>query len=266
MHLQKLVRMVGGISREIIINSRFRYLEEFIHQIPDNWQEIGETIYKKRNEIKVVRLPGLDINIKSYQIPHLVNKFAYAYLRDSKAKRTYYYAHKLQNMSVETPEPIAYINCYKKGLLLHSFFVSIQLSNYPITIRNVISQQIENKELLLRQFTRFTFFSLLRNGVNHLDYSRGNILIENEGYMHQFSIVDINRMRFEKMDLHKGLKMFSKLWAGESELKIIADEYAQITNQDAQEITDLLIYLDRKHKKKVKLRKLYKRKFKKMLR
>lgn len=258
--------MGGGENREIVINSKFRYLEEFIHEIPDKWKEIGETIYKKRNEIKVIRLPGLDINVKSYQIPHLVNKFAYVYLRSSKAKRTYYYAHKLQNLSVETPEPIAYINCYKKGLLQHSFFVSIQLSNYPITIRNVINQHIENKELLLRQFTRFTYFSLLRNGVNHLDYSRGNILVEDEGYMHQFSIVDINRMRFEKMNLHKGLKMFSKLWAGEGELKIIADEYAKITNQDSQKITDLLISLDRKHKEKVKHRKVYKRKLKKILR
>lgn len=258
--------MAGGKSREIVINSKFRYLEKFVHSIPDDWENVGEPIYKKRNEIKVIRLPGLDVNVKSYQIPHMVNKFAYVYLRDSKAKRTYYYAHKLQNMSVATPEPIAYINCYRKGLLARSFFVSIQLSEYPITIRDVISRDIEAKELLLRQFTRFTYFSLLRNGVNHLDYSRGNILIENEGYMHQFSIVDINRMRFEKMGLEKGLKMFSKLWAGESELRIIADEYAKITNQDSQKIIDLLIFLDRKHKKKIKLRKVYKRKLKKLLR
>lgn len=264
--MQKLLQMVGGKSREIVINSKFRYLDRLIQSIPDEWDSMGETIYKKRNEIKVVRLPGLDINVKSYQIPHMVNKFAYAYLRHSKAKRTYYYAHKLQNMSVETPEPIAYINCYKNGVLHNSFFVSIQLSEYPITIRDVINRDIENKELLLRQFTRFTYFSLLRNGVNHLDYSRGNILIEKAGYMHQFSIVDINRMHFEAMSLKKGLKMFSKLWASESELKVIADEYAQITNQDSQKIIDLLIYLDRKHKKKIKLRKVYKRKLKKILR
>ncbi len=262
--------MVGGSNREILINSKYRYLEDFIRSIPDNWEIIGKTIYKKRNEIKVVNLPSLDVNVKAYQIPHLVNKFAYAHLRPSKAKRTYYYAHKLQNMSVETPEPIAYINCYKNGLLERSFFVSIQLSDYPITIRSVINQNIQNKELLLRQFTRFTYFSLLRNGlrngVNHLDYSRGNILIDNKGYMHQFSIVDINRMNFEKMGLRKGLKMFSKLWAGEKELEIIAEEYAKITNQNSQKITDLLIYLDRKHKKKVKLRKVYKWKLKKIFR
>ncbi len=257
--------MVGGIkNREIVINSKYRYLEDFIRSIPDDWASIGETIYKKRNEIKVIRLPGLDVNVKAYQIPHFVNKFAYAYLRSSKAKRTYYYAHKLQNMSVETPEPIAYINCYKNRLLERSFFVSVHLSNYPITIRDVINQNIQDKELLLRQFTRFTYFSLLRNGVNHLDYSRGNILIENEGYMHQFSIVDINRMNFGKMELRKGLRMFSKLWAGKKELEIIADEYAKITNQDSQKITKLLIYLDGKHKKKVKLRKVYKWKLKKI--
>ncbi len=258
--------MVGGNNREILINSKYRYLEEFVWSIPDNWATIGQTIYKKRNEIKVIAVSGLDINVKSYQIPHLVNKFAYAHLRPSKAKRTYYYAHKLQNMSVETPEPIAYINCYENGLLERSFFVSVHLCTYPITIRDVINQNIQDKELLLRQFTRFTYFSLLRNGVNHLDYSRGNILIDNSGYMHQFSIVDINRMNFGKIGLRRGLKMFSKLWAGEKELAIVADEYAQITNQNPQEIVDLLISLDRKHKKRIKLRKLYKWKLKKIFR
>ncbi len=258
--------MAGQKSKEIVINSKYRFLEDFINKIPENWEHIGKTIYKKRNEIKVAHHQGIDINIKSYQIPHWVNKFAYAHLRDSKAKRTYKHSHKLQNMSVETPEAIAFINCFKNNLLERSFFVSVQLSDYPMTIRDVINQKIKNKELLLRQFTRFTYFSLLRNGVNHLDYSRGNILIENTGYMHQFSIVDINRMRFEKMNLENGLKMFSKLWAGESELKIIADEYAQISNQDSQKITDLLISLDKKHKHDVKLRKAYKRKLKKLLR
>lgn len=257
--------MVGGENREIVINSKFRYLKDFIYSIPDNLDTIGKTIYKVRNEIKVVHLNGLDINIKSHQIPNAINKFAYAYLRYSKAKRNYYYAHKLQNMSVATPEPIAYINCYRNGLLHNSYFVSMHLSDYPFAIRDVIGQEYENKELLLRQFTRFTYFSLLRNGVNHLDYSRGNILIKKDDNMYQFSIVDINRMRFEKMDLYKSLKMFSKLWAEESELKIIGDEYAKIIDYDSQKMTELLISSDQKHKEKVEQRKKYKRNLKKIL-
>ncbi|PVX50056.1 hypothetical protein C7377_1704 [Balneicella halophila] len=258
--------MVGGENREIVINSKFRHLEEFVYSLPDKWDTIGETIYKSRNEIKLFRLDGIIVNVKSYQIPHLINKFAYAYLRYSKAKRTYYYAHKLQNMSVETPEPIAYINCFRNGLLDRSYFVSIQLDDYPITIREVIGKEIDNKELLLRQFTRFTYFSMLRHGVNHLDYSRGNILIKKDSNMYQFSIVDINRMRFEEMDIRKGLKMFSRLWAERSELKIIADEYAKITDKDAKTVTELLISSDKKHKRKIKRKNKYKKRFKKITR
>ncbi len=251
--------MVGRTrNREIVINSKYRYLEEVISAIPDDWGHIGKTIYKERNEIKVITHQGFDINVKSYQIPHFVNKFAYAHLRDSKAKRNYHYAHKLQNMSVETPEPMAYINCYEKGGLKNSFFVSVHLSDYPLTIRDVIGKKIAEKETILRQFTRFTYFSLLRNGVHHLDYSAGNILIKKDAYMHQFSIVDINRMRFEKMDNKRGLQMFSKLWAMEDELEIIGDEYAKITNQNEESIVEKLIALDRKHKNNVEMRNKYK--------
>lgn len=258
--------MVGGESKykEIVVNSKYRFLEDFIRTIPLNWGNMGKTIYKKRNEIKVVTVNGLDINIKAYKIPHLINKIAYVTLRPSKAKRTYYYAHKLQNMSVETPEPIGYINCFKNGLLHRSFFISLHLSDYPHTIRDVVNKKIEKKELLLRQFTRFTYFSLLRNGVHHLDYSRGNILIKDDGYMHQFSIVDINRMRFENMQDATSFNIFSKLWAEKDELAIIGDEYAKITNGNSEQIVFQLQELSKKHRAKIIRRFRYKQKLKKL--
>lgn len=249
---------------EIVINSKYRYLKDFIYSIPGEWENIGTTIHKKRNEIKVVYLDGLDVNIKSFQIPHLVNKFAYAFLRASKAKRAYEYAHKLQNLSIETPEPIAYINCYKNNLLERSFFVSMHLSDYKMTIRDIVGRKATDKELLLRQFTRFTYFSLLKNGVHHLDYSRGNILIEKAGYMHQFSIVDINRMRFESMNRRRGLCAFSRLWAGNEELEVIGDEYAILTEQSSTEVIAELKVMNQKHKNKIIKRRAYKRKFRKI--
>lgn len=258
--------MVGGESRyrEIVVNSKFRFLEKFVKSIPHKWDEMGRTIYKKRNEIKVVSVNGLDINIKAYKIPHFINKVAYVTLRPSKAKRTYYYAHKLQNMSVETPEPIAFINCFKNGLLRRSFFVSLHLSSYPYTIRDVVNKHIDRKELLLRQFTRFTYFSLLRNGVHHLDYSRGNILIKYDGFMHQFSIVDINRMRFEKMPDNTSLSIFSKLWAESEELEIIGDEYAKIIGLDSHKVIRELKKMSLNHKSKINRRLKYKKKLKRL--
>lgn len=260
--------MDGGESkyREIVINSKYRFLEGFIKSIPHDWNNIGETIYKKRNEIKVVSVCGMKVNIKAYKIPHLINKIAYVTLRPSKAKRTYYYAHKLQNMSVETPEPIAYVNCFKRGVLRRSFFISLHLFDYPYTVRDVINKEIENKELLLRQFTRFTYFSLLRNGVHHLDYSRGNILIKNDGRMHQFSIVDINRMRFEKMTNKERLGIFSKLWAEKEELEIIGDEYAKITDDNSKEIVNELLAMNQQHKIRINRRLKYKKKLKQLMR
>ncbi len=235
---------------KIVINSKYHHLRDFIERIPAELDTMGRTLYKARNEIKVVNVNGLNVNIKAYQIPHFINRFAYAYVRKSKAERTYFNAHKLQNLSVNTPEPIAYINCYKGKLLWKSYFISVHL-DYSSTIRDIISFDSENKELLLRQFTRFTYFSLIENHVHHLDYSRGNILITHEKYLYKFSIVDINRMVFEKLSYKAGLRIFSKLWAEEEELEIIGDEYANITNESSEKTIALLKKMDQTHKAKI---------------
>ncbi len=57
--------MAGEISKEIVINSKYLHLEEFIRRIPEEWGHIGKTIYKKRNEIKVVHHNGLPTSIRT---------------------------------------------------------------------------------------------------------------------------------------------------------------------------------------------------------
>ena len=54
-----------------------------------------------RNIIKLFELDGKTINIKSFKIPHLVNKIAYKYFRKSKARRSYKYATILLEKGIE---------------------------------------------------------------------------------------------------------------------------------------------------------------------
>ena len=61
------------------------YDKEQINALIDSFDNSGESIWKKRNILKVFTLNDEEVIVKSFKIPHLVNRFAYRYLRKSKA-------------------------------------------------------------------------------------------------------------------------------------------------------------------------------------
>ena len=244
----------------IKINPKYSKLKPFLENLHQNFDKEGKSIYKGRNEIRVFEFEGLKLNVKSFKIPHLINKIAYAHLRGSKAKHSFEYAMKIRKCGAETPEPIACVEALKNGLFNRSYYVSIH-HQYDFTIRDLIGFDFPDKENILKQFAVFTYKKLHKNSIHHLDYSRGNILITrlaNQKY--DFSIVDINRMRFEKMDYLKGLKNFAQIWANKDELEIVAREYARINNKNEDDAVRLLIQFDKEHKDKIEKKLAWKRK------
>ncbi|WP_321516484.1 hypothetical protein [Marinifilum fragile] len=247
----------------VIVNPKYKKLKSFINELPQKFDTSGESIYKGRNEIKVFDCDGVKLNVKSFKIPHLINKVAYAWLRGSKAKHSYEYAIKMISLGADTPEPVACVETLKMGLFNRSYYVSIH-HDYNFTIRDLIGFEFPDKDNILRQFAEYTYYKLHKNGIHHLDYSRGNILIkrlDNEKY--QFSVVDINRMRFEKMPYLKGLKNFAQIWASDEELEVVAREYASLNEKDEDEAVRLLIQFDKEHKEKINRKLAIKKKFKK---
>ncbi len=244
----------------IEINPKYKELEEFIHSLHRNFNTSGECIYEGRNVIKIFNYKDYKINVKSFKIPHFINKVAYAWIRGSKARHSYEYALRMLKVGAETPEPIGYVEVLKNALFHKSYYISIH-HKYDFTIRDLIGFEFEDKDNILRQFTKFTYEKLHKNNIHHLDYSRGNILIsKNTNNIYNFSIVDINRMRFEKMPYLKGLKNFSQIWAEKNELEVVAREYAKLNNKNENEAIKLLIEFDKKHKEKINKREELKRK------
>lgn len=242
------------------INEKYSELENFVKSLASVFDTEGECVYEGRNIIKIFRVNNYVINVKSFKVPHIVNKFAYAYIRGSKAKHSYEYALRLNKSESITPDPIAYVETFKNALLNRSYYVSIHL-DYDFTIRDLIGFSWPDKEEVLKQFARFTYNKLHLNDVHHLDYSRGNILISKKDGLYDFSVVDINRMRFENMHYLKGLRNFAHIWASADELSIVAKEYARLCGQDEDKAVALLIEFDAQHKKKIEKKKLMKRKF-----
>ncbi|MBX9808091.1 MAG: PhoP regulatory network YrbL family protein, partial [Flavobacteriaceae bacterium] len=150
----------------------------------------------QRNKIKLFELDDKTINIKSFKIPHLINKIAYKYFRKSKARRSFEYATALLEKGIGTPQPIAYFENYDLVGLKDSYYVSEQLK-CDLTYRELVEiPDFPDHENILRQFTRFSF-DLHGKGIEFLDHSPGNTLIKkNTEGNYDFFLVDLNRMDF----------------------------------------------------------------------
>lgn len=207
---------------------------ETLYQIITHFDTIPTMIGKgKRNVVKITDFNGHSINIKSFKIPNFINKIVYRFFRKSKAQRSFEYANKLIECGINTPKPLSYIEFLKPLFLNKSFYITPQLK-YDFTIRELVDNpNFKDFENIVRQFTQFTF-NLHEKGINFLDHSPGNTLILKKEDVYVFYLIDLNRMKFEKMDFHKRMKNFAKLSPKDKMLEIMADEYAKLYPQKSK--------------------------------
>lgn len=225
----------------------FEVLENWVKNLPDYFQTNGTTIYKDRNEVKVFEELGFKLNVKSFKVPILINRYIYVYLRGSKAARSYQNALRFLAFGASTPTPVAYVECLSKGKLAESYYVCLNFEK-GFTLWDVFLNNDPDKENIIKQWVQFTWSKLHRNCIYHLDYSPGNTLIRKEADKYHFSIVDLNRMKFMPVEFEKGLQNFSQLDTDEETLRQIATEYASLCGQSAEKAVDLLLKYDKSNK------------------
>jgi len=242
------------LSYKFIINPNFNNFKDVLVNIKDTFKNSNQSIHKARNELKIIELNGLKCVVKSFKIPHAINRVAYTFFRDGKAKKSFNNAMKLQKLDVNTPEPIGIIEFFSFGLLERSYFISLY-EPYDFTIREVFHHKVDDVQNILKQFANFTYF-LHQKGVWHVDYSLGNILISKKDDKYHFNLVDINRMEFKTIPPQEGLKNFNKFWAKfDEDLPIIAKEYAKLSGFNEDEAVKIVLDEQKKLQDKVNLKK-----------
>lgn len=207
--------------------SQYAYLQATCEHIQSIFSHDDHSIHKARNELKIIELEGIKTVVKSFKIPHLLNRIVYTFLREGKAHKSYHNALRLLELNISTPQPIALIEFFSSGLLKESFFIS-EYFEYDFTIRTPLLEPLEERKAIFTAFAAYTY-DLHQKGVWHLDYSPGNILIKRTDEGYQFSIVDINRMEFRPITPLEGCENFNKLWASDEELEIMGREYARLS-------------------------------------
>lgn len=205
----------------------------------------GEIIYDGRNIIKVITLDNkMAVNVKSFKTPNIINQLVYDNFRVSKARRSFEYANILFQNKINTPTPIAYIECKEGILFKQSYYISIQ-EDFDGLMREFRTGILKGREDLLKQFAQFTA-NMHNKNILHLDYSPGNILYKKEDQVYHFYLVDLNRMYFGEISMDLGCKSFRRLWGNDEMIEYIASEYAKARNFDEKKCTELTLLYHKK--------------------
>lgn len=230
---------------KITLNPEYAAMKKYVESIPNFFEGGGREIYVARNVIKVFEDVGREvINVKRYHRPNFFNRVVYSFLRAPKGRRAYEYALRLLAEGFETPEPIAYIEERRCGLIGYSYFVSVQ-SPYKYRLYQFGDADPQESRGFIKAFAQYTA-SLHKAGILHNDYSPGNILFDEVEGEYRFSLVDINRMSFGEVTVEQGCANFARLWGQKAFFELLADEYAAARGADADFCREKVLHYRRK--------------------
>lgn len=184
----------------IHVNTTTEHLRDFAQRLPELFDREGEVLHTGRNTIKAFEVKGEQLAVKRFRRPNLLRAVIYTFFRRSKARRSYEHAVRLRALGIDSPEPIAWSEYRRHGLLSDSYYVSRRSDYAPL------SQTTEHFPAagtlpVLEAFARFAV-SLHEKGIEHRDFNHGNILWSRTAAgVYRFQLIDINRMHFEDAGL-----------------------------------------------------------------
>jgi len=234
--------------------------DDFLHII-ESFETTGFILDDRgRNKVKYFKVKGLEINVKSFKIPNLINKVVYKFFRKSKAKRSFEHAKFLIKNGIGTPIPYAYYEFSTPFGINKSYYFSKQFSYDFSYHKLVIEPNYPNHENILRQFTQFTY-KLHENGIYFKDHSPGNTLILKKGELYEFSLIDLNRMDFITYDFDSRMKNFSRLTKKKEMVRVMSDEYAKLINEPFEKVFKRMWFeteeFQKKFHRKIRLKQKY---------
>lgn len=227
--INRLVRSV--CSRKVGVADGYERLRYHIAALPATFEANPDLVFKNRNAIKRYYWGEEPFIVKSFQLPHLFNRFVYRFLRSTKAERSFLWAKRLRSIGVGSPEPIGY--CITNGLFLlkSSYYVSRE-SLLRYTYRDVLV--LPSHEQIAPLYAIAEATAKMHNaGWIHTDYSGGNILWDyDEAGRVCVELIDLNRMRQRKVSLSVGCSNFDRLEATPEVHRRLAQRYAEVRGLD----------------------------------
>ncbi|MFY0256163.1 lipopolysaccharide kinase InaA family protein [Chitinophaga sp. 30R24] len=224
----------------IALAPQYEFLRGYIQEIPISFNLMGNVIHDSRNVIRVDTQHNIKLVIKSYQHIYLFNRFCYATLRPSKAKRAFIHAKRLIDNGFMTPEPIAYIECIEGYQLRDSYFICAYTDYHQL--QDMFGLPATEQQHILNRLAGFTYRLHQRN-IYHKDYSVSNILYKKNGDEYDFELVDNNRIKFSRESFDYRMKNLRRLDLPLSLLSFFCLQYAEVSGEnDLLALATLLSY------------------------
>jgi hypothetical protein len=245
-------------KKKIVVGDGYSSLASFVQAIPESFGNSGEVIYHGRNEVRKIFHNGHVLVVKSFKKPNPVNRFAYTYVRKSKAERSYHNSLHLLSNGIDSPTPVAFVNCYEKGLINKSYYISLY-TDYA-SLESVVGQDISKTAPVMRSFGEFAY-EVHTKGIYHKDFNVTNVLFAYDGGNYSFLLIDNNRMSFGKYKINKSIHNLKRLTLGADYFGIIAKAYAKVSGEDELLILKKLSSSRFGFIKKIKRKQLLKRIF-----
>ena len=70
---------------KIVLNPEYKFLQQFVQDLPTRFASEGKVIQDKRNTIKVFEYKELEINVKRYRVPIFINRIAFQKIKSGQS-------------------------------------------------------------------------------------------------------------------------------------------------------------------------------------
>jgi hypothetical protein len=238
--------MFGGDKARWVLTLGKEHFEPLFKNLGESFEEIEDTIYRGRNVLKRLTRGQEKLIVKSFACPNVVNRYIYRWVRKSKARRAFENAIELTKLNVITPSPIGYVEYHRGSFLAQSFYVYAEW-RADSTVREVITDpQFPDRAKILAGLGEFAW-KLHNKNINFRDFSPGNILFRYSKFV-EFCLVDINRIKFERLSLRKRMQTFARLWLNDRDLLIVVAGYTEASGDSEARCLRLAQRYSQQHK------------------
>lgn len=227
--------METTIVKTININLVDQYNSYYsqVSLLPEKIACRGEILHDKRNLLKMITIEDdsrepISIVVKEFRTPRLLKGFIDLNFRNSKAIRSLNNAKRLLELGVQTPDPIGCIEYLEFNCLRQSYYLS-RYWEHNFDLGKLLYQEINiepDSQMILGALASFTV-KQHDCGIFHLDYNPGNILTRIKGDKIDFSLVDLNRIRFTQLGWKARIFGLVRLSICPDKMRIIGIHYAK---------------------------------------
>lgn len=231
--------LTGYNSVKCYVNPSHKDLLPFVQSLTQKnfFNDNGIVLHKGRNVIKKFHTPSGVLAVKSYRHLTFFNRLIYGFLRKSKAERANQYGLRINELGINTPTPVAFIDIRRHGLLQESFFVSFFSDYHPISSVTEHYTHTQHSASILDALSCF-LLHIHDAGICHNDLNINNILYKGDEFRgYAFQVIDTNRMTFKRhLSIRQRINDLRRLSCPTPAYLYILEQYARRRNADTESV------------------------------